>query len=147
MALAQGTNRIVVGGGKRLRIPATSGVTFYAGSYVRINRTTGLVVKPDATAALIGFGICERQVTGDGLAGRYEVEVLLGDGIMEIDQVNVTGVDNQNDVGDQVWATDDAVLTLTDDTVSTPIGVVSRYYGSGTKCKVLLYPIGASEAL
>lgn len=146
-ALAQSTSRKLTGSGKRMRTPGTNAVTFYAGSFVRIDRATGLVVKPAATSTFVGFGICERQVTADGAAGRNEVEAVWGDGNLELDQVAITGLDNQNDVGDPVWASDDNTLTLTDDTVSTPVGIVTRYYGDGTKGRLLIYPTGTDQAL
>lgn len=146
MALAQGVNRITRGTGKRLRIPGENAITFYVGGYAQVDKSVGLVKKAADTSNFTGFGIVQRQVTADAAAGRNEVELLVSDGNLQLVAVNITGVDNQNDVGDPVYATADDTLTMSATANTKPIGTLSRYYGSGTKGDVDLYPYQTDQA-
>lgn len=144
MALSADTQRVTAGEGTRLRMPGANANVFYAGAYVQVDRSTGLVNEAADTANFVGFGIVQRHVTGDAASGSNEVEILAGP--FRLIDVNVTGVDNINDIGDPVYATADDTLTLSSTSNTKPIGVVVRYYGSSTKCDVAVYPAFLDQA-
>lgn len=125
--------------------PGTNAITFYAGGFACIDISTGLAVKAADTANYRFRGIVTRKVTADAAQGDNEVNVITGPIILV--KAQVTGVDNQNDVGDRVYATDDQTLTLTPTTNLNAIGVVERYYGSSTYCDVRLFSPAEHDAL
>ncbi len=75
------------------------------------------------------------KVTGDGT---IEIKVDISGPILK--NVAVTGVDNQNDVGDFVHASDENTLTLSDPGGGSEIGIVTRYSGVSGYGDVQLLP-------
>lgn len=145
MALSANISRITAGSPQTFRVPGTNANVFWAGAYIQIDRSTGFAVEAGDTANYVGFGVCTRKVTGDAANGDNEVEFIAGPFVLK--EVNVTGVDNANDVGDPVYASADDTLTLSAGSNNKPIGLVARYYGSSTKADVAVYPFGMDTAL
>lgn len=147
MALSADTSRITRGDNAcRLgSYPGTNANVFYKGAYAFLDNSTGLVVEAADTANFNWLGMVREKVTADGAQGDSEVKVM--EGGFTLVKVNVTGVDNINDVGDLVYATADDTLTLTATTNTKAIGYVSRYYGSSTLCDVKTFTPGESRAL
>lgn len=147
MALSSDTVRVTRGDNRCdvAPFPGTASNVFYRGAYVFLDNSTGLVVEAADTANYNWLGMVREKVTADGAQGDSEVKVLLGG--FTLVKVNVTGVDNINDVGDLVYATADDTLTLTPTSNTKAIGYVSRYYGSSTLCDVITFTPGESRAL
>lgn len=121
--------------------PVTNALQLYAGSLVFVDQATGLVVKPADTATFRFLGMCVESKLGD-TAATPRVEVGVNTEGMTLENVDVVGLDNVNDVGDYVFiATTDNPndLTLTATANTKAIGVLTRYYASGTKGDVRLF--------
>lgn len=147
MALSADTSRITRGdNGCRLgSYPGTASNVFYKGAYAFLDNSTGLVVEAGDTANFNWLGMVREKVTADGAQGDSEVKVI--EGGFTLVKVNVTGVNNIDDVGDLVYATADDTLTLSATSNTKAIGYVSRYYGSSTLCDVKTFTPGESRAL
>ena len=141
-ALASATNRLTRARG-RLRLPVTNAVQIFAGSFCFLSETTGLLVAWADLAANKFVGIA----TEDMLGTASNPEVNINDSGEILENVDVVGVDNINDVGDLVFASSDNDLTLTANTNQKAVGKVVKYHGSGTKCDVLLFTSMEHSAL
>lgn len=129
MALSADTPRHYSCTGIENALPVQASSTIYAGSAVSID--TGGEVGPLATgeAGFVGFA----KANADNSAGSAaDIKArIITNGEIELD---VTGVDDNNDIGDIVYATDDGTFTLTA-SGAVGIGKVSQIV-SGTKCRV-----------
>lgn len=145
MALSADVIRITRGD-NRTDVTSMEGTVdvFYKGAYVAIDTATGLVVVHGDVATYHWLGMVREQVTADG-TDAAPVKIQLGG--FTLVKVAVAGVDNQNDVGDLVYASDDGTLTLTATANTKPIGYVEWYYGSSTTCDVRTFTPGESRAL
>jgi hypothetical protein len=73
------------------------------------------------------LGFCVRKVdNSSGSAGDKKVRVLLKGTV----RLPVTGLDNNNDLGAAVYASDDDTFTLTSSSAFTQIGKVAAYEGT-----------------
>lgn len=131
MALSADTPRNYSVRGIENVLPVQASSTIYAGSAVTID--TGGEVGPLATgeAGFVGFAIAKAD-NSSGSAGDIGARVLT-DGEIEL---TVTGLDDNNDLGDEVYAADDNTFTLTA-SGAIAIGRVSQIVSlSGNKCRV-----------
>lgn len=108
MALSANTPRNYSVKGVLNALPVQASSTIYAGSAVTID--TGGEVGPLATGEVgfVGFAT-QKADNSSGSAGDINCEVLT-DGEIEL---TITGLDDNNDIGDEVYATDDNTFTLT----------------------------------
>lgn len=108
MALSADTPRNYEPGAERKAFPVQASSTIYCGSAVSID--TGGEVGPLATgeAGFYGFAAayCDNS---SGSAGDKNAEIFAS-GVVEL---TITGLDDNNDIGDIVYATDDNTFTLT----------------------------------
>jgi hypothetical protein len=127
-----------------LHLPVTSAVTLFAGSLAFLSETTGLLVAWADLAANKFVGVAKEKVVGTGTN-----LCQINDTGMILQKINVTGVSAIDDIGDLVYATNDNPndCTLTPATNQKAIGKVVRYYGSSTKCDVLLFTAMEHSAL
>jgi hypothetical protein len=143
MALAADSTRRTRERG-HISIRGTNTSIFYAGALVGVDKSTGLAVKWADTANFEWLGLAKRKVTGDtGATPPTEVEVNATGLVLE-DQT-VTGLDNVNDQGDLVYATDDNTFTLTATANVDAIGFVLRFK-SGTSGDIQLFTPGEHRA-
>lgn len=116
-------------GPKFNHLPVKTGVTVYAGGAYAIELATGKVYVPvgnDAVEVFIGWA--DETLTGDGSKrARFRSEAII--------ELAVTGVDGDDDIGKQVFATTDGDFSLTDSTADLVVGRVHRHV-SGTTCQV-----------
>ena len=120
MALSADSPRHYSVKGVENALPVQASSTIYAGSACTID--TGGEVGPLATgeAGFVGFAIAKADNSG-GSAGDINARVLT-DGEIEL---TITGLDDNNNIGDEVYATDDNTFTLTA-SGGTAIGRVSQ---------------------
>lgn len=129
MALSADTPRNYSIVGAEVANPTQASVTCYAGS--ALSRDSGGEVGPlAASEAFAGFA--RKQVVASGTAGAENVATI-SEGEVEL---IVTGVGDNDDIGDIVYATDDATFTLTA-SGAVAIGRVSQIVNLSTgKCMV-----------
>lgn len=120
MALSADTPRHYSVTGIENALPVQASSTIYAGSAVSID--TGGEVGPLATgeAGFVGFAKAKADNSA-GSAGDINARVIT-DGEIEL---VITGLDDNNDIGDEVYASDDTTFTLTA-SGSVAIGRVSQ---------------------
>ena len=109
MALSADTPRTYeVGSCEEKGLPVQASSTIYAGSAVSID--TGGEVGPLNTsdAGFYGFGI-NKVDNSSGSAGDVDARVA----VKGVVKLTITGLDDNNDIGDVVYATDDNTFTLT----------------------------------
>jgi len=108
MALSADTPRNMTWVGHRNALPVQASSTIYAGSAVTID--TGGEVGPLATgeAGFVGFAVSKAD-NSSGSAGDINADIMTEGEIV----LTVTGLDDNNDLGDEVYATDDNTFTLT----------------------------------
>lgn len=108
MALSANTPRHYSVKGVLNALPVQASSTIYVGSAVTID--TGGEIGPLATGEVgfVGFAV-EKADNSSGSAGDINCEIL-ADGEIEL---VITGLDDNNDIGDEVYATDDNTFTLT----------------------------------
>jgi len=120
-----------------------NGETIYNGAYVALN-TAGFAVNVVDTTAFepVGFAVGfdaenadQTNVTGDG-TDAFEVAVDISGTILE--NIPVTGLSGQTDVGALVYATDENTFTLSATSNIPAVGVVTRYV-SNTSVDVLFF--------
>lgn len=106
--------------GRENALPVQASSTIYAGSACTID--TGGEVGPLATGEVgfVGFAIAKADNSG-GSAGDINARIMTSGEI----ELTVTGLDDNNDIGDIVYATDDNTFTLTASGASA-IGKVSQ---------------------
>jgi hypothetical protein len=147
MSLSASRNVETSGDWFPLRMPGLNANVFYAGGFIQVDRSVGYVKEAADTANFIGFGVVSRQVTADQANGANEVEFMAPGSGAKLIKVSITGVDNQNDVGDPVYVTADDTLTMVATSNTKAIGTLTRYYGDGTKGDVSLYPFGTDVGM
>ena len=118
----------ISGSGDTNDIPMIADDIIYEGAAVGDN-ASGIARPLVAADPFLGFAV-ERCDNAGGAASAKRVK-LYERGKIEID---VTGVTSAGDVGETVYASDDATFTLTS-TSNTAIGKVARWV-SGTRCVV-----------
>lgn len=114
-------------------IPIIADDIVYAGAAVGESTTTGTGRPLNGADAFMGFCVEKCDNTG-GSANDKQIKVL-STGYAEL---VVTGVDNINDEGASVYASDDDTFTLTSTTTSTQIGKVVRVTSTALN-KALVY--------
>lgn len=131
MALSQDTPRNYKDIGPRAGHPVQASSTIYAGSAVSID--TGGEVGPLNTsdAGFLGFAVSKAD-NSSGSAGDIKADII-SEGYVEL---SVTGLDDNNDIGDTVYATDDNTFTLTASGAIAIGKVFSISDTSTTKCIV-----------
>lgn len=120
MALSADTPRHYSVCGVENALPVQASSTIYAGSALSID--TGGEVGPLATgeAGFVGFAI-NKVDNSSGSAGDVNARVLTSGEV----ELTITGLDDNNDINDPVYASDDGTFTLTA-SGSTVIGRVSQ---------------------
>lgn len=122
----------------------TNALQLRAGSLVFVDQATGLVVKPADTATFRFLGIVVRDVLGN-TAALPPTEAEINVSGLTLERVTVAGVDAIDDVGDMVFiaSTDNPNdMSLTPTVNTKAVGVVTRWYNSGTLCDVRLFAPG-----
>ena len=123
--------------------PVATGQTIYNGAYVCLNTAGYVIVPSDVTTGVDGLGFVvgfdENNQTETSIAGNNSREVSVDIGGTIVDNLSVTGVTAQTNVGELVYATSDNVFTLTPTTAIQEVGVVVRYV-SNTDVSVLFFP-------
>lgn len=114
-------------------IPIIASDTVYLGAAVGESSTSGTGRPLVGADAFKGF--CIEQCANEGGAASAKNIKLFASGKVEL---VVTGVDNANDEGSTVYASDDNTFTLTSSTGFTAIGKVERVL-SATGGKALVY--------
>lgn len=108
-------------------VPIIADDIVYAGAAVGESSTNGTGRPLVGADAFKGFCIERCDNTG-GSANDKQIKVLAqGDA-----ELTVTGVDNLNDEGATVYASDDDTFTLTNTTTNTAIGKVKRVISTST---------------
>lgn len=119
MALSANTTRTFEVEGKHESVQPAQAVVTYAGSAV--SRDSGGEVGPlAASEAFAGFAIAKVDNSG-GSAGDLNVPVY-DEGVVTL---SITGLDDNNDIGDAVYASDDNTFTLAS-TGNVQIGKVAQ---------------------
>jgi hypothetical protein len=131
--------------------PVRSGMTIYYGALVGISTvgvTDGRLVNwSSASGALRFCGIAQptQQVSaGSGTSGQVTgnaagtIECPVSEGGIILENVSVTGLSANQNVGDPVFATDENTFTLTQTSNVGAVGVISRYI-TGTRGDIQLY--------
>ena len=120
MALSADTPRSYSVVGVENALPVQASSTIYAGSALSID--TGGEVGPLATGEVgfVGFAI-NKVDNSSGSAGDVNARVLTSGEV----ELTITGLDDNNDINDPVYASDDGTFTLTA-SGSTVIGRVSQ---------------------
>lgn len=123
---------------------AKNSTTFYAGSFVCLDISTGYINKAADTANFVWQGLCVRQVAGDTTASPVpEVEIVTGNFILRnYDVVGTSAVTHQ---GDLVYCLDDNILDLTSSSNLKAMGRIIRWR-TGTKCDVYVFTPQESAA-
>lgn len=132
MALSADTPRNFSMVGSRNALPVQASSTIYAGSAVSID--TGGEVGPLAAAEVgfVGFAVSKVDNSA-GSAGDVNADIITSGEI----ELTVTGLDDNNDLGDIVYASDDTTFTLTSATANTAVGKVSQIVSlTDNKCRV-----------
>lgn len=102
-------------------LPVQASSTIYAGSAVSID--TGGEVGPLSSSETGFYGFAaEGADNSSGSAGDINCEVYTAGEIL----LTITGLDDNNDVGDVVYASDDNTFTLTSASTNIAIGKVSE---------------------
>lgn len=109
-----------------------SNVHLYEGAFVGIDSNGDLVNLSGTTYPFAGV-LMEEIDNSAGSAGAVKAKVKIG-GIVE---VNVTGVDDDNDINKPVYSANNNDLTTTA-TSATKVGKVVAWSGSGSLCRVKL---------
>lgn len=131
-------------GAQRLTGLAKTATTFYAGSFVALDDSTGYIVKAADTANFKWMGLCTRQVVGDTtLTPVPEVEILTGPFILR--NYDVVGTSAVTHRGDYVYCLDDNILDLTSSSNMKPMGSILAWR-TGTKCDILVFTPQESRA-
>ena len=125
----------------------------YHGAMVGID-TNGLLNNwEDGSGAPLdfcGIAVVTDQPRGGLSENKGDADKVTGDGTIEckvdisgviLKNVAVTGLDNQNDVGDLCYADDESVLTLTAPSGGSEIGVITRYSGTSGYGDVHLFSL------
>ena len=132
MALSADTPRHYSVVGRENALPVQASSLCYAGSALSID--TGGEVGPLNTSDAAFAGFCLKQAdNSSGSAGDINARVLThGEA-----ELAVTGLDDNNDIGDVVYASDDGTFTLTS-TGNMAIGRVSQIVSlTANKARVL----------
>lgn len=106
MALAKDTPRNYKHRGLEAALPVQASSTIYSGSAVSID--TGGEVGPLAVGEASFAGFSRKQVVNSGSAGDTNAPIIT-EGLIEL---TITGLDDNNDLNDVVYATDDGTFTL-----------------------------------
>lgn len=114
-------------------VPIIANDTVFAGAAVGESSTSGTGRPLTGGDNFMGFAI-ERCANEGGSANDKQIKVLAS-GRAEL---IVTGVDNLNDEGATVYASDDDTFTLTNTTTNSSIGKVERVISTSTG-KALVY--------
>ena len=117
MALSSDQARKYGGTLKRSYQPLQASVVVYVGAC--LSRDAGGEIGPAASGEAFG-GFAIESVTASSTAGGTSIEVYSKG---EIELV-ITGLDDNNDIGDTVYASDDNTFTLTAGTTNVAIGKV-----------------------
>lgn len=108
MALSKDTPRNYANTGLEAALPVQGSSTIYAGSAVTID--TGGEVGPFATGEVSFAGFAKKKAdNSSGSAGDINAAIIT-EGLIEL---TVTGLNDNNDLNDVVYATDDNTFTLT----------------------------------
>lgn len=102
-------------------VPIIANDTVYLGAAVGESSTSGTGRPLVGADAFKGFCI-EKCANEGGSASAFNIKVLAKGKVV----LTVTGVDNANDEGATVYASDDDTFTLTNTTTNTAIGKVER---------------------
>jgi len=122
---AKNVDRRYIGGDAgEVHLPMTASTSVYEGTFVGL--PSGYLSSWTNDDNTMFAGICaEAKTESDGTAGSVEAMVYQsGDFLLALSGVAVT------DVGKEVYATDNATLTLTED-FSYPVGKIVKYDSSG----------------
>lgn len=120
-------------------VPIIADDIVYAGAAVGESTTTGTGRPLAGGDAFMGF--CHERCDNAGGAAAAKRIKVYATGYAEL---VVTGVDNINDEGAAVYASDDDTFTLTSTTTNTQIGKVVRVINTATN-KALVYFEAASR--
>lgn len=132
MALSADTPRSYSVRGTENVLPVQASSTIYAGSAVTIDSNGEVGPLAASEAGFVGFAIAKAD-NSSGSAGDIGARILTSGEI----ELTVTGLDDNNDIGDEVYASDDNTFTLTSATANTAIGRVSQIVSlTGNKCRV-----------
>lgn len=123
---------------------AKNATTFYAGSFLMLDISTGYIEKAADTANFVWMGICGRQKVGDTSSEPNDVEIICGP--ITLLNYAVTGASAVTNQGDLVYATDDQTLTTSATSNTKAIGYIAKWLTS-TSCDVVLFSPEASRAL
>ena len=124
----------------------------YHGALVGVDSNGVLMNWEDGGGApldFLGIAVVTDQPRGGLSENKGDADKVTGDGTIEckvdisgviLKNAAVAGLDNQNDVGDFCYATDENTLTLTAPGGSSEIGVVTRYSGTSGYGDIHLFP-------
>lgn len=123
---------------------AKNATTFYAGSFLMLDISTGYIEKAADTANFVWMGLCTRQKVGDTSTQPNDVEFVCGP--LTLLNYAVTGASAVTNQGDFVYATDDQTLTTSSTSNTKAVGYIGKW-NSSTLCDVVLFSPEASRAL
>lgn len=122
MALSANTPRTYESGSlEEKALPVQASTTIYAGSALTIDSGGEVGPLASADAGFYGFAANYADNSG-GSAGDIEVAVY----VKGVVKLTITGLDDNNDIGDIVYASDDNTFTLTSTTTNKAIGRVAQ---------------------
>lgn len=120
-------------------VPIIADDIVYNGAAVGESTTTGTFRPLSGGDTFAGF--CHEKCDNAGGAANAKLIKVYASGRV---QLTVTGVDNINDEGATVYASDDDTFTLTNTTTNTAIGKVERVINTSTN-QALVYFEAASK--
>ena len=139
MALSADTPRNYSWVGLENSLPVQASTTIYAGSAVSLD-SGGEIGPVAASETFMGFSLTKCD-NASGSAGYVDARVLV-EGEVEL---TVTGVNDNDDIGDVVYASDDATFTLVA-SGSVAIGRVSQITNlTAGSCRVRFQGLGARD--
>lgn len=120
MALSADSALTLAGDTKLTYQPLQASVVVYTGAC--LSRDAGGELGPVGASEAFG-GFAAEAVTASATAGGTSIEVYSKGRVL----LTITGLDDNNDIGDTVYASDDATFTLTAST-NVAIGKVAQIY-------------------
>jgi hypothetical protein len=123
---------------------AKNATTFYAGTFVMLDISTGYINNAADTANFVWVGIVQRKVTGDTAASPVP-EVTYITGPMTLQNYPVTGTSAVTHNGDLVYPSDNNTLTVSAASNIKAIGCIDKWL-VGTSCDVRLFSPEVSRA-
>lgn len=132
MALSKDSPRHYSVMGRENAMPVQASTTIYSGSCCTIDAGGEVGPMASADATFVGFAR-KKADNSSGAAGDIDARILTSGEV----ELTVTGLDDNNDLGDIVYAIDDDTFTLTASSTHQAIGKVSQIVSlTANKCRV-----------